>query len=256
MIKKFLFLKIIVCGLLFSNFLLAATSAEPQKTVPTSSTKVAPTTTHTETTSPADDPLEPFNRSMFSFNEFIDRIFLKPVAKFYNDVIPKPIRMGVSNFYDNINMLPTIAYDVLQGQFHQGVNDVWRFAVNSTIGVYGLIDVASVINLKKNQQDFGLTLAKWGYKNSTYIVLPFWGPRTLRDVVGMPIDYFAFSIYPHIHPKRDRYIVYGIGVLDTRARLLQFQSVYETAALDKYTFVRDAYLQRRAYLIDANNNVH
>lgn len=237
MIKKILFFAMMICNLLYINTAMAT-----------------PNTDNTITNVVVvDDPFERFNRSMFSFNEFLDRILLKPIATIYKSIVPKPIKMGVSNFFDNISMLPTIANDLLQAEFHQGLNDAWRFTVNSTVGIYGLIDVASLMKLKKNKQDFGLTLAKWGYKDSVYIVLPLFGPSTLRDAIGMPIDYSAFSVYPHINPKRDRYIVYGMSMIDQRVRLLQYQNVYETAALDKYTFVRDAYLQNRTYLTEAQN---
>lgn len=193
-----------------------------------------------------EDPLEPFNRAMFRFNDSIDRAILKPVASFYNIIMPKPLNEGVGNFFRNINTLPTIANDILQAKFHQALNDTWRFSVNSTLGVLGFFDVATRINLETNYEDFGLTLARWGYKHSTYLVLPFFGPSTIRDALAYPVDYYVFSIYPHIKSKKFRYGLYGIGVIDRRAELLQFQDVYEEAALDKYVFVRNAFKQRRA----------
>lgn len=193
-----------------------------------------------------EDPLEPFNRAMFRFNDSLDTAILKPTATFYNIIMPKPLNEGVSNFFRNINTLPTIANDVLQAKFHQALNDTWRFGVNSTLGLLGFFDVATRINLETHYEDFGLTLARWGYKDSTYLVLPFFGPSTIRDALAYPVDYYAFSVYPHIKSKKIRYSIYGIGVIDRRAQLLQFQSVYEEAALDKYVFLRNAYKQRRA----------
>lgn len=200
------------------------------------------------------DPLEGFNRVMFDFNDHLDKAILKPVATFYNAIMPKPLNDGVHNFYNNLSNIPTIANDVLQLHFHQLASDVWRLGINSTIGIGGLFDVASRMNLEQYNNDFGLTLARYGYTNSTYIVLPFFGPNTIRDGIGIPVDYFAFSVYPYVRPDSSRYELYGVGVIDKRAHLLQYQQVMEEAALDKYIFVRNAYLHRRAYQIDQNDH--
>jgi phospholipid-binding lipoprotein MlaA len=201
------------------------------------------------------DPLEHFNRSVFSFNDKVDTYILKPIATFYNMIMPKPLNQGVHNFFLNINNLPNIANDILQFNFYQMANDLWRFGVNTTIGIGGLFDIGSRIGLMPYSNDFGLTLAKWGYQNSTYVVLPFFGPYTIRDALGLPVDYYVFSIYPHIHPRRTRYAIYGLGVIDKRAQYLQFQELMDEASIDKYVFTRNAYLQRRAYQIDENHHL-
>ena len=203
----------------------------------------------------SEDPYEHFNRSMFAFNEQLDRIILKPLASLYNKIIPKPLNQGVHNFFNNINTLPTIANDILQFHFYQMMNDSWRLAVNTTVGIGGLFDIASRINLQPYSNDFGLTLARWGYHNSSYFVLPFFGSTTVRDGVGLPIDYLAFSIYPHIYPKRARYALYGLGVIDRRAQLLKVEPVLEEIAIDKYVFARNAYLQRRTYQMEENQQL-
>ena len=200
------------------------------------------------------DPYQGFNRAMFSFNEQIDRFLFKPIATVYNKIMPKPLNKGVHNVFKNLNNLPIIANDVLQVDFYQATSDLWRLGINTTIGIGGLFDVAERMQLKPNTNDFGLTLARWGYRNSNYLVLPFWGPRTVRDAVGIPVDYYAFSIYPYIEPPSTRYEIYGWAVIDHRAQLLQYQSVLEEVALDKYAFIRDAYMQRRSYLIKKMNH--
>lgn len=201
------------------------------------------------------DPYEGFNRAMFTFNEKLDKFILKPVARAYNAIMPRPLNEGVHNFFVNINSLPTIANDLLQANFYQATSDSWRLVINTTLGVGGFFDIADRMKLKPYSNDFGLTLAKWGYANSNYLVLPFFGPSTPRDgIIGLPVDYFAFSIYPYIQPTKTRYIVYGVGVVDKRAQLLKFQEVIDEASVDKYVFVRNAYMQRRAYQIDQNNH--
>lgn len=198
---------------------------------------------------PNADPYEKFNRAMFSFNDNVDTYVMKPVATFYNTIMPRPLNEGIHNFFNNINNLPTIADDLLQANFQQAASDTWRFGINTTIGILGFFDVAERIQLKQYNNDFGLTLAKWGYQNSNYLVLPFWGPSTVRDGLGMPVDYFGFSIYPYITPDKSRYGVYMLSAVDLRAQLLQYQGVMDEVAVDRYAFIRNAYLQKRAFMI-------
>jgi phospholipid-binding lipoprotein MlaA len=201
----------------------------------------------------SEDQLQGFNRFMYTFNDKIDIIILKPIATLYNKIMPKPLNKGVHNVYINIGNLPTIANDILQLHFYQMTNDFWRLAINTTVGIGGLFDVAGRIGLEPYTNDFGLTLARYGFRNSIYLVLPFFGPSTLRDTIGMPVDYYV-SIYPYIYPRSTRYGIYGLGVVDRRAQLLQFEPIMEEAALDKYIFIRNAYLQRRTFLIEQNRN--
>jgi phospholipid-binding lipoprotein MlaA len=215
----------------------------------------APAQTAAEALPEIKDPYEHYNRSVFAFNETMDTYVLKPVATFYNAIMPRPLNQGVHNFFLNIGNLVNIANDILQLNFYQMANDVWRLGINTTIGIGGLFDIGSRIGLMPYSNDFGLTLARWGYKESNYFVMPFWGPSTVRDTVAYPVDYYAFSIYPYIYPRTARYGLYGLGVIDRRAQLLQFQGVMDEAALDKYVFVRNAYLQRRAYQIEENRHL-
>jgi phospholipid-binding lipoprotein MlaA len=201
------------------------------------------------------DPYEPFNRVMYHFNDELDKLILKPIATFYLKVMPKPFVKGINNFFSNIDTIPTVVNDVLQANFYQASSDFWRLAINSTVGIVGVFDIATDIGLEPNKEDFGLTLARWGYTNSNYLVLPFFGPSSVRDGLGLPVDYYGFSIYPHITPVRERYAIYGVGVLSRRAEILRFQNVFEQAAVDKYVFLRDAYMQRRNYLIERNKEL-
>jgi phospholipid-binding lipoprotein MlaA len=195
------------------------------------------------------DPYEGFNRVVYRFNDTLDRFVLKPIATGYNAIMPKPLNQGIHNVFLNLNNIPIIVNDFLQAEFYQATSDLWRLGINTTIGIGGLFDVASRMQLKQNTNDFGLTLAKWGYRNSNYLVLPFLGPSTVRDGIGIPVDYFAFSVYPYIHPDQTRYEIYALSVVDRRAQALQYQEIFEEAAYDKYVFIRNAYLQRRVYLM-------
>lgn len=196
------------------------------------------------------DPFEGLNRAIFAFNEKADQYALKPVANVYNTIMPKPLNQGIHNFFNNFGQLPTIANDILQLNFYQAANDSWRFIINSTVGILGFFDVASHMGLNYYANDFGLTLARYGWKNSTYLVLPLFGPSTIRDTVEIPVDYNLFSLYPYVEPQSRRYIIYGVGVVDRRAQLLQYQGVFEEVAIDKYVFMRNAYMQRRAHQIE------
>lgn len=201
------------------------------------------------------DPFEKTNRIIFNLNDVIDRVFLKPVAILYNKIIPRPLNQGINNIFNNLDTIPTIANDFLQLHWYQMLNDVWRFGINSTIGLGGLIDVGSRMNLNAYENDFGLTLARYGWRQSTYIVWPLFGPSSIRDGIEIPTDYYLFSIYPLIKPTATRLGLYGLGVVDRRAQLLQFQPVFEEAALDKYVFMRNAYLQRRNHQIETNKKL-
>ena len=201
------------------------------------------------------DPYEKFNRVMFNFNEAFDKVLLKPVSTLYRKIVPKPIAKGIGNIFSNVDTLPTVFNDVLQGNIYQATSDAWRLGINTTIGILGFFDPATPMGLERNFEDFGLTLAKWGYTNSNYLVLPFWGPSTTRDTLGMPVDYYAFSIYPYIQPTIRRYEIYGLMLVSKRADLQHFQNVMDQIALDKYVFIRTAYMQRRAYLMQRNKEL-
>jgi phospholipid-binding lipoprotein MlaA len=201
------------------------------------------------------DPYEPFNRVMFRFNDAFDKVILKPVATLYSKIMPKPLAKGISNFFSNIDTVPTVINDVLQMNIYQATSDAWRLTLNTTVGIGGLFDVASEMGLERNSEDFGLTLARWGYQLSNYLVIPFLGPSTVRDTVAWPINYRFMTIYPFIHPTRARYELYVLSVVSKRADYLRFQEVMQQAAIDKYVFIRDAYMQRRAYQIERNKQL-
>jgi phospholipid-binding lipoprotein MlaA len=202
------------------------------------------------------DPYEHFNRAMFKFNDFLDRFILKPVAQLYNAIVPHPLAKGLTNVYNNIDTIPTVINDVLQGNFYQATNDIWRLGINSTIGVLGLFDVAERIGLEPNYEDFGLTMARWGWTNSNFLMLPFFGPTTVRDgLIGAPVTYYGMSIYPYIRPTGLQYGIYFFGVVVRRADILTYEGVLNQLAFDKYVFMRDAYLQHRNYMIQRNNEL-
>ncbi len=201
------------------------------------------------------DPYEKINRKIFNFNDTLDTYVLVPVSRFYNKIMPKPIARGVYNAFNNLNNFPTASNDLLQGNFYQATSDSWRFLVNTTAGFGGLFDVASNMGLETNTEDFGLTLARWGYTDSSYIVLPFFGPSTVRDTAGLPVDFEFFSFYNYVYDTRTRYTIYALNIVSKRSNLLQYQDLYNQIALDRYTFIRDAYLQQRNNAIDRNQHL-
>jgi len=249
--------------LLFLTFIVAApvsaatAPASPAAASSSAAAAVPAPTTATQLISAGEpvDPYEPFNRVMFRFNDTVDKVLLKPLATLYLAIVPKPAVTGIRNFFSNVDTLPTIPNDILQGNFYQGIRDTWRLLINTTVGLLGFFDPATHIGLGPNKEDFGLTLAQWGYHHSGYLVIPFLGPTTTRDLIGFPIDYYFFSIYPHINPTRTRYELYGLGVLSRRAELLSYENVMEQAAIDRYVFMRDAWMQRRAWLINRNKEL-
>ncbi len=200
------------------------------------------------------DPYEKFNRAMFTFNDKLDKYALKPIAKGYDKIMPRPASKGVSHFFKNLGTLPTIANDLLQGNFYQATSDSWNFLLNSTVGIGGLFDVAPSFGLSDNKEDFGLTLAKWGYLNSDYFVIPFLGPSTIRDAVARPVDYLS-SFYTYVDDVALRNSMEGLKIIDKRAQLLRFQDTYQALALDPYVLMRSAYFQRRNYLIERNKSL-
>jgi phospholipid-binding lipoprotein MlaA len=190
------------------------------------------------------DPLEPMNRAIYTFNDGLDTVLIKPLAIVYEGVVPEFIRTGISNMFSNINDILVALNNLLQGKVTAAGLDVSRVIVNSSVGLLGFFDVASKIGLEKNDEDFGQTLGVWGVGDGPYLVLPFLGPRTLRDAVGTGI-YVAVDPVSQIDPSRDRNQVFALRLISDRTKLLGASNVLETAALDPYEFVRDAYLQRR-----------
>jgi phospholipid-binding lipoprotein MlaA len=198
------------------------------------------------------DPFESFNRVIFEFNETADRLVLKPVAHAYNFVLPAGVRTSVSNFFSNIGDIYTMANDFLQGRVMDGTQDLVRVGMNTLFGVVGLFDVATVAGLPKHRRDFGQTLGTYGLSAGPYLVLPLLGPSTIRDTIGFVADR-SFDPTTYVNPVALRNEVYGAHLISTRAGLLQTTSLISDVALDRYSFVRNAYLQRREYLIRGND---
>ncbi len=192
----------------------------------------------------ARDPIEGFNRGVFAFNEGLDRAVLKPAATVYRDVTPVLVRRGVGNFLSNLDDAWSFVNNVLQLKGRNAADNFFRFGVNSTFGLLGVFDVASEMQIQRHSEDFGQTLGRWGVGPGPYLVLPFFGPSTLRDAIALPVDMGGdiVSYTAHI-PTRNTLRV--INVLDTRAGLLGLSSALDDVALDKYSFARDAFLQRR-----------
>jgi phospholipid-binding lipoprotein MlaA len=200
----------------------------------------------------AEDPLEGFNRSMHSFNEGFDNTIGKPVATAYRDVVPGPMRYWVRNFFSNIADLFIGVNNLIQGKPLDALTDWTRFAMNSTMGLFGVLDFASEVGIEKHDEDFGQTFGRWGVGNGDYIVWPMLGSSTMRDSVGLIFDY-ATDPVAHHKPIAARNLMAVTRVTSKRADLLDASRILEEAALDKYVFQRDAYLQRRRSLIHDGN---
>ena len=198
-----------------------------------------------------DDPLEPMNRAIFEFNEIVDDNVLKPIAKGYKYVTPDPVEVGISNFFSNLGEIGTITNDLLQLKFAQAGRDTMRFFLNSTLGIFGIFDVATPLGLSKNKEDFGQTLGFWGVPDGPYLVLPFLGPSSFRDGPSMIVDY-ELSPVEQLHHE-ERQVLQTLDIVDTRARLLRATKILDTAAKDKYIFIRESYLQKRESQINDGN---
>lgn len=207
----------------------------------------------TPKTSDPSDPYEGFNRAMYTFNDTADRWVIKPVAKGYKAVTPDPVEKGVSNFFSNLGELTVIINDGLQGKGDQMLRDSTRFMVNSTLGVFGIFDVATPFGLPKHNEDFGQTLATWGVGSGPYLVLPLLGPSTVRDTTGFGINALTASYTNFVEHVPTRNSAFALNMVSTRANLLNASSLLDNAALDPYVFLRNSYLQRRNHLIYDGN---
>ena len=198
------------------------------------------------------DPLEVLNRAVYSFNDGFDEAVGKPVASAYRDLLPGPLRSGVRNFFANLADLLIGANNLLQGKPADTVTDWARFAFNSTIGIFGLIDVATEIGLEKHDEDFGQTFGRWGAGDGAYLVWPIFGSSNVRDSVGLVFDFGLDPVLRH-QPVRARNALTVLRTTGMRADLLDASRILEEAALDKYVFQRDAYRQRRRNLVYDGN---
>ena len=193
-----------------------------------------------------DDPFEDLNRDIFIFNEKLDEKLLKPAALTYRKVTPQFARTGVTNFFNNLEEIDTTINQVLQGEIKYAFNDAGRFVINSTIGLFGLIDVASKMGLEKHEEDFGQTLGVWGFDSGPYIMIPFLGPSNPRDLLSRPISSFLSGTFA-MEDNDVKITLVGIDALETRERLLDAETLIIG---DKYIFVKDAYIQSREYEIN------
>ncbi len=198
------------------------------------------------------DPFEGFNRAMFSFNDALDGAILKPVAEGYRASLPPLVRAGVTNFFSNIDDLWEAVNNTLQGKIDAALQDIMRFSVNTVFGLVGVLDIASDMGLQKHNEDIGQTLGKWGVGSGPYLVLPFFGPSSVRDGAGLLVDWRYDPLFRVSNiPARNTAIT--ARAIDARTNLLDTTNVLEQAALDKYTFVRDAFFQyRRSQIYDGN----
>lgn len=192
------------------------------------------------------DPIENLNRDIFVLNEKLDEKILKPAALAYRKVTPQFARTGVTNFFNNLEEIDTTINQVLQGEIKYAISDSGRFIINSTIGLFGLIDVASKMGLERHEEDFGQTLGVWGFDSGPYIMLPLLGPSNPRDLLSRPISSFLSGTFA-MEDNDVKLTLVGIDALETRERLLDAESL---VIGDKYIFVRDAYVQSREYEIN------
>ncbi len=190
------------------------------------------------------DPLEPFNRGMYQFNDTVDRAVVKPVATVYRDVLPSPLRTGVTNFFANLQDAWSVVNNSLQLKGEAAGDSLVRFGVNTFLGLGGVLDIASEMQIERHTEDFGQTLGHWGVGAGPYLVLPLLGPSTLRDTAALPVDAQG-NLVSGVSDVSTRNSLTALGLLNRRARLLEATSILDQVALDPYTFTRDAFLQRR-----------
>lgn len=193
----------------------------------------------------ARDPWESWNRGVFGFNETVDKVVLKPVATGYQKVTPTFVQKGVGNFFGNLTDMWSVVNNALALRGRETGDSMGRVMLNTTIGLLGFVDVASDLGVERHTADFGLTLARWGVKDGPYVMLPVLGPSTLRDAAGLPVDNWGNPANQFVSDEPTRNGLLVLKVVDKRAQLLSAGQVLDGAALDKYTFLRDAYLQRR-----------
>lgn len=198
------------------------------------------------------DPLEPLNRAIFHFNTDFDNAFVKPVAKAYRAVTPEVVDRGITNFFNNIDDVTSLANNVLQFKLSRAGSDLGRIFINSTVGFLGFVDVATNVGLQSYKEDFGQTLGYWGMEPGAFLMLPFLGPSSIRDTLGWAGDIVTDPLF-NLDEDKVYWGLLGLRVIDRRADLLAAGDILEGAALDPYVFIRDAFLQRRQYLVHDGN---
>lgn len=190
------------------------------------------------------DPLEPWNRKVASFNDAVDKAVLKPVATAYQTATPSLVQKGVSNFFNNLTDVWSALNSLAQLKIGDAAENTMRFSFNTVFGFAGILDIASELGIKRHREDFGQTLGYWGVPAGPYLVLPLLGPSTVRDTAALPLDWKGDPL-PYSDAIRERNSLYGLRIVDKRTQLLKASNLLEEAALDKYSFTRDAFLQRR-----------
>jgi len=195
------------------------------------------------------DPLERYNRFMYEVNDTLDRAIIKPLAQGYKAVLPTPVDRGITNVFNNLVDLTSVLNNILQFKFEHAAAGLGRVMVNSTFGILGLIDIASMNDMPRYEEDFGQTLGSWGISPGPYIVLPLLGASDIRDTFGLVVDWYVDPVR-QVNPSKPRWALAGLRGLDQRADLLSASKIMEEAALDKYEFHRDAYIQKR------QNDIH
>ncbi|MGQ9723927.1 MAG: MlaA family lipoprotein [Tepidimonas sp.] len=201
------------------------------------------------------DPLEPINRGVYQFNEALDRAVLKPVAKGYTAAVPAPVRTAVGNFFGNLRDLWSAVNAALQARPQPAVENAMRVGVNTFLGFGGVLDIATEMGIARTTLDFGHTLGRWGVPSGPYLVLPLLGPSSVRETVALPLDRQADPVSQGVDDVATRNAAQALRLVDTRATLLRAGDLLEQAALDKYSFTRDAYLARRQSQVDAARGV-
>ena len=194
------------------------------------------------------DPLEPMNRALYGVHDVLDTNIVKPVAESYVSVVPQFMRTGFANVFNNIDDLFSAVNGLLQGKPDKAGNDLGRVMINTMFGLGGLIDVAADLNIERGNEDFGQTFAVWGFSQGPYLFIPLFGPTTVRDGTGVIVR-IALGPVGYVPNVPVRNSIYGVGYVDLRSQALESGSLVDTAALDRYIFIRNAYLQRRRYLI-------
>lgn len=193
-----------------------------------------------------EDPWEGFNRKVFAFNDVLDRYALRPVASGYHTITPEPVEDSVGHFFANLGEVRTVLNSLLQGKVENASRSTSRLLINTTVGVGGLFDVATKMDIRRQQEDFGQTFAAWGWQDSRYLVLPFFGPSTLRDASGLPANMATYPV-TYVDDDKTRIGLGALNLIDKRAGLLEQEDLVQG---DRYRFMRDAYLQNRAFRIN------
>jgi phospholipid-binding lipoprotein MlaA len=193
------------------------------------------------------DPWESWNRGVYKVNTVLDNAVAKPVARTYVRAIPPPVRTGISNFYQNLHTTTVMVNDALQGKIGAAFSDLARFLLNTTVGVGGLLDPATQAGLELHDEDFGQTLGHWGVHPGPFVEIPFLGPSDVRDGSGRIVDIFTGPTH-YIANDAIAYSIYGVSLVEARANLLSLDDTLKNV-FDPYAFIRDAYLQRRAYMV-------